>query len=262
MPPTDQPTARQAVEEAFREHRTRVLAALVGGLRDFELAEDVLQEAFALALERWPRQGAPRTPGGVAVHGGAQPRDRPAAPSSDRRAEARGAGRRRGGPGGAGPGPREARRGRRRAPVAAVHVLPPGARARGARRADAPGGRRADRRGDRARVPGSGRHDVAAPGARQAQDPRRRDLIRPAGGRGAARPPRRGAVGHLPDLQRGLRRDRRRGPGANRVVRRGAAPRQAAGLADARPARGPRASRADAVPRLAAWHAGPAPKAS
>ena len=62
MPPTDQPTARQAVEEAFREHRTRVLAALVGGLRDFELAEDVLQEAFALALDRWPRQGAPRTP--------------------------------------------------------------------------------------------------------------------------------------------------------------------------------------------------------
>jgi RNA polymerase sigma factor (sigma-70 family) len=62
MPPTDQATARQAVEEAFREHRTRVLAALVGGLRDFELAEDVLQEAFALALDRWPRQGAPRTP--------------------------------------------------------------------------------------------------------------------------------------------------------------------------------------------------------
>ena len=39
-----------------------MLAALVGGLRDFELAEDALQEAFALALERWPREGAPRTP--------------------------------------------------------------------------------------------------------------------------------------------------------------------------------------------------------
>jgi RNA polymerase sigma factor (sigma-70 family) len=52
-----------AVEEAFREHRARVLAALVGGLRDFELAEDVLQEAFAMALERWPRQGVPESPG-------------------------------------------------------------------------------------------------------------------------------------------------------------------------------------------------------
>ncbi len=51
-----------AVEEAFREHRARVLAALVGGLRDFELAEDALQEAFTLALERWPRDGAPQTP--------------------------------------------------------------------------------------------------------------------------------------------------------------------------------------------------------
>jgi RNA polymerase sigma factor (sigma-70 family) len=62
MPPTDQAAASQAVEEAFREHRARVLATLVGGLRDFELAEDVLQEAFALALERWPRDGTPKTP--------------------------------------------------------------------------------------------------------------------------------------------------------------------------------------------------------
>jgi len=50
------------VEQAFREYRARVLASLVGGLRDFELAEDALQEAFALALERWPRDGIPRTP--------------------------------------------------------------------------------------------------------------------------------------------------------------------------------------------------------
>ncbi|HUJ34407.1 MAG TPA: RNA polymerase sigma factor [Solirubrobacteraceae bacterium] len=50
------------VETAFREHRARVLASLVAELRDFELAEDALQEAFALALERWPRDGIPRTP--------------------------------------------------------------------------------------------------------------------------------------------------------------------------------------------------------
>jgi RNA polymerase sigma-70 factor (ECF subfamily) len=62
MPATDQSLARRAVEEAFREHRVQVLAALVGGLRDFELAEDALQEAFALALERWPAGGTPATP--------------------------------------------------------------------------------------------------------------------------------------------------------------------------------------------------------
>jgi len=62
MAPSEQSAAGQAVEEAFREHRARVLAALVGGLRDFELAEDALQEAFTLALETWSRDGTPRTP--------------------------------------------------------------------------------------------------------------------------------------------------------------------------------------------------------
>jgi RNA polymerase sigma-70 factor, ECF subfamily len=62
MPASDQDAVNHDVEEAFREHRARVLAALVGGLRDFELAEDALQEAFALAVERWPRNGTPVTP--------------------------------------------------------------------------------------------------------------------------------------------------------------------------------------------------------
>jgi RNA polymerase sigma-70 factor (ECF subfamily) len=34
----------------------------VRGLRDFELAEDALQEAFTLALERWPGDGTPQSP--------------------------------------------------------------------------------------------------------------------------------------------------------------------------------------------------------
>jgi RNA polymerase sigma-70 factor (ECF subfamily) len=50
------------VEEAFREHRAQVLAALVTRLRDFELAEDALQDAFALALERWPADATPDSP--------------------------------------------------------------------------------------------------------------------------------------------------------------------------------------------------------
>ena len=51
-----------AVEEAYRAHRTQVLAALVSRLRDFELAEDALQDAFALAVERWPAGGMPESP--------------------------------------------------------------------------------------------------------------------------------------------------------------------------------------------------------
>ncbi len=48
--------SQNAVEDAYREHRVRVLAALVYRLRDFELAEDALQDAVALALERWGDQ--------------------------------------------------------------------------------------------------------------------------------------------------------------------------------------------------------------
>jgi len=40
-----------------------VLAALVGYLGDFDLAEDAAQEAFAIAAERWPRDGTPANPG-------------------------------------------------------------------------------------------------------------------------------------------------------------------------------------------------------
>src|SRR5437763_14185701 len=50
------------VEQVFREELARVLAALVRSRRDFELAEDALQEAFAMALERWPSSGAPDSP--------------------------------------------------------------------------------------------------------------------------------------------------------------------------------------------------------
>jgi RNA polymerase sigma-70 factor (ECF subfamily) len=41
-----------------------VLAALIGFLGDFELAEEAAQEAFAIAAERWPRDGAPANPAG------------------------------------------------------------------------------------------------------------------------------------------------------------------------------------------------------
>ena len=40
-----------------------MLASLIGFLGDFDLAEEAAQEAFAIAAERWPRDGAPRNPG-------------------------------------------------------------------------------------------------------------------------------------------------------------------------------------------------------
>jgi RNA polymerase sigma-70 factor (ECF subfamily) len=55
--------AHRAVERAFREEAGKVRAALIAALRDFELAEDAMQEAFATALERWPREGTPDRPG-------------------------------------------------------------------------------------------------------------------------------------------------------------------------------------------------------
>lgn len=56
-----------AVDEVFREQWGRVLATLVGILRDIELAEDAAQEAFAIAAERWPREGEPANPTGWLV---------------------------------------------------------------------------------------------------------------------------------------------------------------------------------------------------
>jgi RNA polymerase sigma-70 factor (ECF subfamily) len=62
FPRNVEPVSENAVEEAFREHRAQVLAALVTRLHDFELAEDALQDAFALALARWPTGGTPDSP--------------------------------------------------------------------------------------------------------------------------------------------------------------------------------------------------------
>jgi RNA polymerase sigma-70 factor (ECF subfamily) len=54
---------RDAVEQVFREEWGRAVAILTRVLRDLELAEDAVQDAFATALERWPRDGEPRNPG-------------------------------------------------------------------------------------------------------------------------------------------------------------------------------------------------------
>jgi RNA polymerase sigma-70 factor, ECF subfamily len=50
------------LEQVFRDEWGRVLANLIGYLGDFELAEEAAQEAFAIAAERWPRDGTPDSP--------------------------------------------------------------------------------------------------------------------------------------------------------------------------------------------------------
>ncbi len=51
------------LDQVFRDQWGRVLAALIGFLGDFDLAEEAAQEAFAIAAERWPRDGTPANPG-------------------------------------------------------------------------------------------------------------------------------------------------------------------------------------------------------
>ena len=57
----------EALELAYRTDRGRVLACLIGIVKDFDLAEDALQDAFAAAAETWPRRGIPSNPAGWLV---------------------------------------------------------------------------------------------------------------------------------------------------------------------------------------------------
>src|SRR3989440_11720607 len=55
-------TAHQIVADTFRREAGRILASLISSVKDFELAEDALQEAMLVALERWPVDGIPHNP--------------------------------------------------------------------------------------------------------------------------------------------------------------------------------------------------------
>ncbi len=50
------------LDQVFREEWGRVLATLIGVLGDVDLAEDAAAEAFAIAAERWSRDGKPSQP--------------------------------------------------------------------------------------------------------------------------------------------------------------------------------------------------------
>jgi len=54
--------AREMVDAVYRAESRRVLATLIRLLGDFDLAEDALHDAFAAAMEQWPRDGMPANP--------------------------------------------------------------------------------------------------------------------------------------------------------------------------------------------------------
>src|SRR5262245_57492937 len=60
LPATDD--ARSIVDAVYRSESRRVLATLIRLLGDFDLAEEAMHEAFASAVEQWPREGVPANP--------------------------------------------------------------------------------------------------------------------------------------------------------------------------------------------------------
>ena len=119
-------------------------ATLIRLLGDFDRAEEALQDAFAAALQQWPRDGVPDNPRAAGVHRSLQGHRCPAPAGALRCLAAvagRAAGRRsRGGGGG---------RDGRRPSAADLHLLPSGVAGRWSRGADPARGLRSDHRGDR-----------------------------------------------------------------------------------------------------------------
>jgi RNA polymerase sigma-70 factor (ECF subfamily) len=55
-------SSRELVEAVYRAESRRVLATLIRLLGGFDLAEEALHDAFAAAMEQWPRDGVPANP--------------------------------------------------------------------------------------------------------------------------------------------------------------------------------------------------------
>src|ERR1700693_4353051 len=54
--------AHAALEQLYREDHGRIAAAVIRLVGDFDLAEESIHDAFATALEQWPREGVPANP--------------------------------------------------------------------------------------------------------------------------------------------------------------------------------------------------------
>ncbi len=63
-------TPRETVDAVYRSDSRRVLATLIRLLGDFDLAEEALHDAFAAAVEQWPREGVPANPSAWLVSAG------------------------------------------------------------------------------------------------------------------------------------------------------------------------------------------------
>ncbi|CUS31275.1 conserved hypothetical protein [Candidatus Nitrospira nitrosa] len=53
---------REQIDDLYRVESRQVLATLIRLLGDFDAAEEALHEAFAAAMEQWPREGIPTNP--------------------------------------------------------------------------------------------------------------------------------------------------------------------------------------------------------
>lgn len=62
MPEDSVEQMRASLDAIYRAESGRILATLIRLLGDFDLAEDALHDAFAVALERWPQDGIPANP--------------------------------------------------------------------------------------------------------------------------------------------------------------------------------------------------------
>ena len=55
-------TIRDRIDDLYRSDSRRVFASLVRLLKDFDLADDAMHEAYAAAVEIWQRDGVPANP--------------------------------------------------------------------------------------------------------------------------------------------------------------------------------------------------------
>ena len=60
----DDRVAASEIERVFRAESGRAVAVLARIIGDLDLAEEAVQDAFAVALERWPGDGVPPSPAG------------------------------------------------------------------------------------------------------------------------------------------------------------------------------------------------------
>ena len=153
-----------AITQAHHEEWARVVAALAKRFGDLDIAEEAAGEAFATAVERWPSGGVPPNPGAwltTTANRKAIDRIRRENKRDGKHEEAQLV---------IDDGPSEPLGAIHDDRLRLIHLLPPGARDGGPRRADAAHGRRSDHARDRSSLPGAGEHDGAADHPCEGQD--------------------------------------------------------------------------------------------